>query len=202
MFKTIVAVCAVVVLVPFVAMADGIQWAANANWLNYADGSTPLIGDVSSSVGCFAQLLWVGANGVIDSAYADGADGTGTTDDLVVDTIWVGYGVGGDDGYFSGTSIAEGGDIVEGRVYFGRVWNAPSPSYSDPNGTVPSGALVRYQNSATWTYPSTQPTFDDFDIAGAGNLNTTLTPLAIPEPGVLALVALGLIGLRLTRKQR
>lgn len=87
-------------------------------------------------------------------------------------------------------------------MYYARVWNAASPSYSDPSGTIPVGAAVRYQNSSTWSYPSLDPAFDDFDIAASGNLATTLTPLAIPEPGVLALVALGLIGLRLTRKQR
>ena len=61
---------------------------------------------------------------------------------------------------------------------------------------------MRYQNSPTWTYPKSDPAYDSFDLSGSGDLSTTLTPLAIPEPGVLALVALGLIGLRLTRKQR
>ena len=201
MLRKIAMVAVVLVLMSYASMADGIRWFADANYLNYASGSgNPLVGSLAdSSVGCFVQLLWVGANGSIDFAYADGDDGTGTTDDLVVSTIWVGYGVG-ENGYFSGVNIAEGGDIVEGRVYFGRAWNAPSGNYA--GGDVPAGAAVRYINSSTWTYPSTAPTFDNFDIVGSGDLNTTLTPLAIPEPGVLALVALGLIGLRLTRKQR
>ena len=197
--KLLVVVMAMAVAMPFVAMADGISWSADANWLNYADDSTPLAGHISdSSVGCFVQLLWVGANGLVDSAYADGGDGTWTTDDLVIQTGWVGYGVG-ENGYFNAFEITEGGDVVEGRTYFARVWNAPSADYV--GGDVPTGAAVRYVNSPTWVYPSTSPTFDDFDIAAAGNLATTQTPLAIPEPGILALVALGVLGIRFARKR-
>lgn len=202
MLRKIAVAVAIAVLMPCVVLASGVTWFSGAGWLFYADGSTPLIGSQSdSSVGCFVQFLWVGANGLIDSAYADGGDGTGTTDDLVVSTVWVGYGVpGGADGYFNNVEVSDGGDIVSNRVYFGRVWNAPSANYA--GGTVPSGAAVRYQNSPTWTYPKSDPAYDSFDLSGSGDLSTTLTPLAIPEPGVLALVALGLIGLRLTRKQR
>ncbi|HRZ11729.1 MAG TPA: PEP-CTERM sorting domain-containing protein [Kiritimatiellia bacterium] len=179
---------------------EGISWFAEVYWLNYGDGSTRLTGSLSdTSVGCFVQLLWVGANGVIDSAYVDGADGTGATDDLVVDTRWVGAGVG-ENGYFGGGDIAAGGNIVSGQVYFARTWSAPAANYA--SGYIPTSPTNRYQNSATWTYPHSNPLRDSFDIAGSGDLNTTLAPLAIPEPGVLALVGLGLIGLRLTRKQR
>ena len=195
-----IGIAAVVLVMAVCSFGEGIGWFAEANWLNYGDGSTRLTGSLlDTSVGCFVQLLWVGANGSIDSAYIDGSDGTGATDDLVVDTRWVGAAVG-DNGYFGGGDIAAGGNIVSGRVYFARVWSAPSPNYA--SGLIPTSGTNRYQNSATWTYPHSNPLRDSFDIAGSGDLNTTLAPLAIPEPGVLALVALGLIGLRLTRKQR
>jgi hypothetical protein len=197
MLRKLVIVVAVAIMVPFSVMAQGISWFADANWLNYADGSTPLAGSLNdSSVGCFVQLLWVGLEGVINDAYNYG-DGTGVSDDLVVSTIWVGYNVG-DDGYFSNVFVPDGGDIVEDRYYFARVWSAPSANYA--SGLVPSGGAVRYANSSTWQYPKENPVADLFDIAGDGDLNTTLQ--AIPEPGMIALMALGLMTLRIARRRK
>lgn len=196
--KCIVMLCLLVVVCPVLAQADGISWFAGENWLCYASGYPNVLpGHISDpTVGCFVQLLWVGPNGVIDPAYFDGGDGTGPTDDLVVSKIWVGYGVG-EDGYFNAVELYDGDPIIQGRTYFARVWNAPSPNYAA--GKIPTGPGVQYANSPTWVYPKIRPTFDDFDITYAGDLNTTLTP--IPEPAALALVACGLLGLRLTRKK-
>lgn len=203
MLKKLAAISAVALLIPVAAMADGIAWFAGENWLCYASGYPNVLpGHLSDpTVGCFVQLLWVGPNGVIDYAWDDGGDGTWTTDDLVIGKIWVGYAVG-EDGYFSSVYEQEGinPEVIEGRVYFGRVWNAPSPDFAA--GKIPSGPGVQYVNSPTWQYPSYWPTFDDFDLTGQSDLNTTLYPLAIPEPGVLALIVLGLVGLRFTRKSR
>ncbi|MBP7829566.1 MAG: PEP-CTERM sorting domain-containing protein [Kiritimatiellae bacterium] len=182
------------------ASGEGISWFMNVGYANYGDGTTLLGGDVSSSIGCFVQLLWVGANGVADQAYASG-DGTGSTDDVVIEWRWIGAGAaGGDDGWFSGGLTAAGGDVQSNRVYFARFWSDASPNYAA--GSVPTSVTNRYANGPTWTYPHSDPVADDFDVTYGGDVDTTLTPLAIPEPGVLALVALGLIGLRLTRKQR
>jgi len=197
-------IAAVVVLLASmgVSFGEGINWFAVANYLYYENGTTWLDGNTDNSLGCFAQLLWVGPNGTIDAAYGTG-DGTqiGTSDDVVVDTWWVGAGVGGADGWFDGANIGAGGQIQSNRVYFGRVWSAPAANYA--SGLVPTSLTNRYANSATWTYHAIDPVADDFDIASAA-LSTTLTPQsAIPEPAVLGLAVIGLLSLRLsTRKKK
>ena len=61
---------------------------------------------------------------------------------------------------------------------------------------IPTGASYYFQSGAySYTHNETEPSYFNF---GAGQ--TTLPINTIPEPGVLALIALGLVGIRLTRK--
>lgn len=197
--------CALVVglALPTLVHAYGIGWFVNNNWLNYSDGVTHLDGDTSSNIGCFVQLLWVGPNGVIDPAVAGapGLYGTELGDDVVVDWRWVGAGAaGGDDGWFSGGEAYEGGDIVSGRYYFARVWSAPASDYG--NGYVPICLTNKYGNSSLWQYPRSNPVLDDFDITYDGDINTTLSPLAIPEPQVVLLLGVGAAVVRTRMRRR
>lgn len=179
----------------------GISWLMDAGYAYYNGGTTWLRGNwTNSSVGCFVQLLWVGPNGVPDQAYAYG-DGTGPTDDVVVDKLWIGHGAAmGDDGWFAGGDIAAGGNIVSGRVYFARFWTAPSPDWT--NGLVPTSLTNFYANGPTWTFPMSNPIRDTFDVAYAGNIIANLSPLPIPEPAAVGLVLIGLGCVRMMRRRK
>ncbi|MBU1693588.1 MAG: hypothetical protein KKC51_06455 [Verrucomicrobia bacterium] len=182
------------------ASGEGIGWFQDVGYANYGDGTTLLNGDLLSSVGCFVQLLWVGVDGTPSQAYNSG-DGTGFSDDVVVDWRWIGAGAAsGADGWFSGGQVVAGGDVQSNRVYFARFWSDASPNFAA--GSVPTSLTNQYANGPTWTYPHSAPTFDDFDVTYAGDVDTTLSPLAIPEPGVLTMLVLGLMGLRATRKRK
>jgi len=184
----------------------GISWGADANYIYESNGSTMLTGGADGSVGCFVQLLWVGANGTRDQAYYGvGIDGVGTTDDVVVDKRWIGAGLAsGGDGWFSGGLVLDsaqvGGnaDVQTGRSFFARAWEDPASDYA--SGFVPSSA-VNYGNSATWVFPNIEVTGDEFDVS-ATPFNTTLAAMPIPEPTVTALLFAGFLGISLFRRAR
>lgn len=179
----------------------GISWFMNNGYARYGGGTNLLKGaHFDNSVGCFVQLLWVGPNGTPDQAYNYG-DGTGPTDDVVVDKRWIGAGAAmGDDGWFAGGQIMLGGNIVSGRVYFARFWSAPSPDWT--NGLVPTSLTNRYANGPTWVYQQLLPVPDDFDVTYAGDVYTTLSPMAIPEPAAVGLVLVGLATVRMMRRRQ
>lgn len=199
--KRLVTVCFVTAAMVITAHSEGISWFMNNGYVLYNGGSAKLAGSwMDPSVGCFVQLLWVGPNGTPDQAYAYG-DGTGPTDDVVIDTRWIGAGgADGADGWFSGGDIAAGGNVVSNRVYFARFWTAPSPNYA--LGLVPTSTTNYYANGPTWTYPHSNPVRDDFDVSYAGDIQTTLTPLAIPEPAAVGLVLVGLGCVRMMRRRQ
>jgi len=102
-----------------IVWASGIEWSAVNGYLNFQDGINPLTGGTNGTTGCFVQLIWVGSNGSIDDATNSG-DGT-TGDDVVVAYAYVGAGgAAGDDGWFDGQQVAEGGDVQDGRIYYLR----------------------------------------------------------------------------------
>ncbi len=176
---------------------NGLEWTCGQNWCCYSNGAPNYLkGSTLSSVGCLAQLLWVGPNGVIDPAQNSGDGATG--DDLVIDKNFMGNGVGGVDGYFNVNQLTEGGNIVSGRVYYIRLWSAPASDFA--SGLVPTSPTNKYANSYLWTYPSSNPTFDTFDGTATENLNTTLSP--IPEPAMIFLGLAGLISLRVFRRRK
>lgn len=199
MIKKLIVALAVVAMSQSASYGYGINWSSVNGYLNYSNGTVQLSGNLSSSLGCFVQLLWVGPNGIADSAYyGTGIDGHGG-DDVVVDTAWVGAGgASGGDGWFDGQSVADGGSVSSGSVYFLRGWSAPASDFA--SGYVPASGTNRYFNSGLWTYNHINETGDfvDFTQAG-GNLDTTLSP--IPEPAMIGLGIIGLISLRLLRKR-
>ena len=200
--KKLILVVVCVLSLAGLSYGNGISWASGSGYITYASGGANYLdGNLSSSLGCFAQLLWVGPNNTIDSAYNTGSGaGVGTSDDVVVDKNWVGNN-NGDDGWWSFyNDLPESGSIVSGRTYYVRVWSAPASDYA--SGLVPTSLTNRYVNSGTWLYSSIAPTYDIVDPTASGNLATTLTPLAIPEPAVFGLGIVGLISLRLFGRKR
>ena len=181
---------------------QGINWFSgvySTNYLCYADGSTYLTGDTDSSVGCFAQLIWVGANGIIDTAQNSGDGVMG--DDVVVDYWYVGAGsAGGDDGWFDSAFVSVGDSVISNGYYYARVWSAPSSDYSA--GLVPTSATNYYANSTLWQFPQVDEVADQFEInpGTSGQLSTTLSP--VPEPAAFGLAIIGLVGLRFFGRKR
>lgn len=208
MIKKLAIALIVLILSHSVAFGYGITWGSVNGYLNYADGSSPLYGSTDSSLGCFVQLIWVGANGLVDQAYyGSSIDGTGyaqgLTDDQVVDYGWVGQGQAlGDAGWFDGPAVLEGGNIADGNVFYLRTWTAPASTYA--SGYVPTASSNFYGNSATWTWEKVTDPYDAIDFTSTGNnINATLSPMAIPEPAMFGLGIVGLLCLRFFgRKQK
>lgn len=161
------------------------------------------------SIGCFAQLIYTGANGMKDpfDVLLVGADlpNTGVTgvtfDDVVVATMFCGQGAfldGAVNGIFPQQETAA--DIKTSGDYYVRVFSAPGV-YSGPNAVIRRISSTYYWDSPEYTYtynPMSPPDSWDFAPAGA---QTTL-PTAIPEPAALGLGIIGLISLRLFSRKR
>lgn len=184
-------------MIATVSFASGIQWGAVGNYLYDYDGSTYLTGGTVGTVGCFVQLIWVGANGAIDSAIASG---TGVSiDDSVVDYAFVGAGsAAGEDGWFDGQSVEEGGDVQDGYAFYLRTWDKPASSYA--SGVVPE-ASVYYGNSTTWTWIKTASPYESHDFSADGAI-TASNLIAVPEPTTLAFLGIGLGAFFMRRRMK
>ncbi|NCC62401.1 MAG: hypothetical protein EOM12_16015, partial [Verrucomicrobiae bacterium] len=175
-WKTGGAVLVFFAMVCSVSMGFGIEWSSVNGYLNYEDGTTPLMGSSTEGAGCFVQLIWVGANATIDDAYNSG-DGT-SGDDVVVDYAWVGAGsAGGDNGWFDGRQVAEGGDVQDGRDYYLRTWTASASNYGA--GEVPTAATNFYGDSTPWTWTKTSPTYDQVDFTSSGDPLDATNPVNV-----------------------
>ena len=191
------------------ACGAALNAVADINWYNTstnrvlnADLSTPVMSSWNDgSMGAFAQLIYLGANGDFDAAGKTGSGASG--DDQVVAVSWVGRGTF-DSGFISSGSSTYTGDLAE-AVYGVRIWSAPSPAFnvSNPLSPVPAGAGVYYGNSpkffTTDSDPDVPPGAQPFNFAGNG-FATTLQ--AIPEPAALVLLAGGLAVLFRYRRTR
>ena len=166
------------------------------------EGAVAVVGNTfDSSVGSFLQLIWAGPNGTIQAADGGATDGAGG-DDLVVDTSWIGRNIFGPNDGFAGAGPAFTGDL-DGGVYYVRAWNQASPNFA--GGEIPLISSFYGNSVVTLTNPNDPigeppdlPTSFEFAPNASGTLQTTI---AIPEPTVLALFAIGLIGLRTFRKK-
>ncbi len=172
------------------AQADILWFNASSNRITYASGGTDYLQGhrTDFTAGCFVQLIYAGSNGTIGMA---SIFGTGVTeDDEVVATAWMGMNVFGVDvdGWLNNSAAAP---AVMDQWYFVRAWSAPASDYL--NGWVPSLGGVLYGNSTLWQYPGDgiPPADTSFNFGGASGFSTLLTP--VPEPGTLALCALGLL---------
>jgi hypothetical protein len=186
------------------ATADIAWFNSSTNRVFYNDGITPLFGfKGNSAISSFVQLLYAGANNLIDPAWAEGDGAHG--DDVVVAWSYIGYNVPGAEGSTSHYGRVVGdvyGDEVANGLYYVRVWNTPSPDFD--NGLIPLSPTSYYGNSVLFLAlagfdPPATP--QDFNFGGADGFSTTLLP--IPEPNLMT-AALGslLVWACLLRRRR
>lgn len=194
-----VAIACLIALLSASAYADFNWFNTSTNRLYYNGGSVLLPGNqTDSSIGCFVQLIWAGADNTIDSAIASG---TGVTDDDVVEaTTWVGGNIiGGASGRYTYSTTVTADDP---GYYYIRFWTAPSANYA--SGLVPTSTTNFYGNTALWSNPGTEPpgATDIFNNIPNGGVSATLTASAIPEPTIVGLGLIGLMTLRLYRRRK
>ena len=146
-------------------------------------------------VGAFAQLISVGANGVIDPLVYSGNGVSG--DDVVLD-ITFSYGgsfIGTKDGKFK---FIDGGLVFSQSVYV-RVYNEANENYNDGVSAAITGGVVRYyweSSIHTFVYDSAPTAFDDqWDFTGGSGAEV------IPEPTTLLLFVIGGISAWFVRRK-
>jgi len=167
-----------------------------------SDGSTFLTGSQSDgSTGFFAQLIYAGADGLIDSL--DRGSTTGVTgDDVVLAVSHVGRNMGFDpvDGNINASSVV---DVEVGQVIYARFFNAASPNFGSSliptefNGGGLSGTL--YGNSNTYTIVQ-----GDVDTQVATFVVGSVITNVIPEPSTFmsVLIAGGTVLFAMRRRYR
>ena len=192
------AVMAVVALLAVPSYGDFNWFNTTSNYVYYGDGTTRVDGDqTQSSIGCFIQLIWAGANGTFDAPINSGNGISGTSDDRVHATSWIGAGIfTGPSGLYdqSGfTSDSNGNYIV-------RFWSAPSPDFG--NGLVPTSTTNRYNQTASWPNPGSETPNPPDDFNNLPNGGISLTLQAVPEPAMIALGLVGLVSLRFFRRRK
>lgn len=200
------AICSAVAL-SAQSKAD-ISWSSTGS-ITESDGITELIGNAfNSAAGYFVQLIFAGPDGIANPAVSSGVGTSG--DDLVVSARWIGAGdFVSPNGSFTAGSPWTGPQEVSGSKFFVRAWNAPSPSFNNTDlaaSLVPTTA-TNYGNSGLFTSPGrdiTQPPdgIPDIQAFDAGAFSTSLTPVAVPEPGTLGLIAMGTFGMWLFRRRK
>ncbi len=173
--------------------AIDISWNNNTQGnLTDSDGSTLLFGTSSDgSTADFAQLIFAGANGIIDALDLSSSDGV-SGDDVVIGVAHIGFNMG-----FSPTAgninAVTSYSLNVDDVIYARFFNAPSPNY--PSELVPTainvGTATHYGNSSSYTI--TQGNFDSSIATYV--IDATSTNIAIPEPTTIAILLMGIAGI-------
>jgi hypothetical protein len=205
MIKKVAGVCILCMIISSLNSYGYISWFnTSTNRIYYNNSSTPLVGSrTDPAIGCFLQLIWVGANGTND--LASNAGSGVTIDDQIVAVSWIGKGAAATN--YQGYAASTTNMYVESGSYFVRVWSAPSPSFVSTNPSlaqVPSSLTNFYGDSFILNYTKPSPEMAvnlNFGVdANYGGWSVTLSP--IPEPAVFGLGIIGLISLRLFARKR
>jgi len=175
---------------------------ADLFWLNSAPildetGSPVGASQTDPTVGFFAQLIFAGANNVVDAFDPNYAGNGVSSDDVVVDTMFAGENFfAATAGFFPIQSTASVIGAAGNGIYYVRVFNAPNISFA----SGPSAPIVGsyYWESATHSYTHNPTTPDQWDFAPSGGQTTIAI---VPEPSVIAIMGLGLFGLASARRR-
>ena len=190
-------VLAAVVLVALVSGVHADLFWYNMGAISNQNGVALAADETQSSIGCFAQLIYAGANGLADSFVASGSGISG--DDRVEATMFAGQ---GDMFYSDGFFPLQGSAAISGAnpngTYYVRVYNAPNLNFASGTNAAIPGAASYYFQSTTLAYTHSETVSEYFDFAPNGG--RTLLP--IPEPAMLGLGIMGLISLRFFGRKR
>lgn len=183
-----------IVAFSFLAARADLYWS-NSQAILDSNGDPVPASDSDFTIGYFAQLIFAGANNTAD-AFAPSANGV-TGDDVVAATKYAGQGYFlFEDGFFplelTPSIIGSAGN----GFYFVRVFDAPNPDFELGVSAPIVGNFYWQSEIHEYTHSPTTP--DQWDFAPSGG-QTTLA--IVPEPGVLAMMGLGLFGLAAARRR-
>lgn len=177
----------------------GFKWGSGINVITDFNGDPVATSDsFDPTVGAFAQLIRI-LSGSEPYDFVNSGSGIDTLNEVVVDTMYSGlYEDLSDPGTFSFGPFILNDSAFDG-TYYVRVFDAPQANVGDWNlgGDAPIPASAQYYfQSATYNYVHN-------DLAPVTwNFGSGQTTLAIvPEPGVLAMMGLGLFGLAAARRR-
>lgn len=167
------------------------QAAVNVSWLTFMgindENGAPL------AAGSVVQLLSAGANGAMDALNAT-TNGLVGGDDVLLDSIKIGDGVGGMAGYFLG-GPTKFQSVASSDALFIRAFNAPSLDGLARVYYGEGGLRSGFANP-----DASPPPVPDQVIWGSDAPGATSAEFLIPEPSSILLALAG--GLMLVRKLR
>jgi hypothetical protein len=202
MRKVALTIVAMSLLGASCAMANSIVWGVQSvssyTWNNHLDQG--MEGSVSAC-SFLIQLIYAGANGVIDDIYMIDADGTGSDDVMVAFSKFGSGTIPRTDGKCEPPSYNN--TYANGSKYYMRAWEGVSAG----SGATPSG-VQWYGNSMTFTVTgyNADPAFETednfFATQNLGGSSGTYAMQAVPEPSTmgLLLIGVGMVALRRMRR--
>jgi len=177
------------------AGAAELAWETASQVLQNNVGSW-LPGSADSAVGGFIQLLRDNDGGGVGFDIGEAGTGDGIPDastDEVLGTKWVGGGVffpvANQDGTFVGDNVA---GVNSGEVFYVRFFDTASPNFG--SGLIPASGYYNTTEAFTRGGLPTPETFQLTQIIQATE--------AIPEPGTLSLIGLGLMTMIARRRRK
>lgn len=197
-------------------VAGGAMAQDSLQWFNDSSTPIPFVGPTaglplipadgaSAALGSMVQLIRV--IGALDAAPSTSGDMTGdgiTGDDAVVNTSWVGNGIGNDPYFYSLATLASLGITLTDSVFV-RVYAQPTSGAGNVPAAYDFGGGQNgwyYSDSAPTvvnTLPNSGGVYDhQFNIDDQGDW----TFVAVPEPSTMILAGVGVAFLAARRRMR